>query len=373
MPGRESMTGRRAAGSRRAQSHGPRAVLAGVVAAGVVLLVAGCTSTALPTESLSTAMSTEPLEVAADSAGAAAEVAPQMGGSAPATGGDAAQTAAAAQPPTISAVPPTGRQVILTATVAVTLTVPPVAVTDDSAKDAQGNTDARREAVAQASGAVRGAATAAGGYVSGADGGGSTMTITLRVPAEQYDAVVDRVAALGVLNSRSENSQDVTAEIVDVNSRVESMTASVARVRALLAQATGIGDVIAIESELASREADLESLQRQQASLAGLVALSTVTVTLTAVTDGPTALPADSPSGFVTGLTSGWNALLGSLAVIGTVVGALLPFLPVVATLVVAGWWMVRRARRRSREQAMPAEAAADEVRPPESVGASTA
>jgi hypothetical protein len=195
----------------------------------------------------------------------------------------------------------------------------------------------------------------------------------LRLPAEQYDAVVDRVAALGVLNSRSENSQDVTAEIVDVNSRVESMTASVARVRALLAQATGIGDVIAIESELASREADLESLQRQQASLAGLVALSTVTVTLTAVTDGPTALPADSPSGFVTGLTSGWNALLGSLAVIGTVVGALLPFLPVVATLVVAGWWMVRRARRRSREQAMPAEAAADEVRPPESVGASTA
>ena len=368
MPGRECTTGRRSAGSRRARSHGPRAALAGVIAVGVLLLVAACTST-----TTSTALSTEPLDAAADSAGAAAEVAPQMGGSAPATGGDAAQTAAAAQPPTISAVPPTGRQVILTATVAVTLTVPPVAVTDDTAKDAQGNTDARREAVAQASGAVRGAATAAGGYVSGADGGGSMMTITLRVPAEQYDAVVDRVAALGVLNSRSENSQDVTAEIVDVNSRVESMTASVARVRALLAQATGIGDVIAIESELASREADLESLQRQQASLAGLVALSTVTVTLTAVTDGPTALPADSPSGFVTGLTSGWNALLGSLAVIGTVVGALLPFLPVVATLVVAGWWMVRRARRRSREQAMPAEAAADEVRPPESVGASTA
>ena len=34
---------------------------------------------------------------------------------------------------------------------------------------------------------------------------------------------------------------------------------------------------------------------------------------------------------------------------------------------------VLRRARRRSREQAMPAEAAADEVRPPESVGASTA
>lgn len=349
-------------------------MLAGVVAAGMVLLVAGCTSEALSTEALSTeALSTEALSTEPLSTGMATERLDVAAGSAAATAEAAPQTGAAAPAPTISAVPPTGREVILTATLAVTLTVPPVAVTDDPAKDAQGNSDARREAVAQTAGAVRGAATAAGGYVSGADGGGSTMTITVRVPAEQYTAVVDKVAALGVLGSRSETSQDVTAEIVDVNSRVQSMTASVARVRALLAQATGIGDVIAIESELASREADLESLQRQQASLAGLVALSAVTVTLTAVTDSPTAVPADSPSGFVAGLTSGWNALLGLLAGIGTVLGAVLPFLPVVAALVVAGWWMLRRARRRSREQAMPAAAAADEVRSPASVGASTA
>ena len=353
MPGRESMIGRRLAVSRRERSPGPRAALAGMMAAGVVLLVAGCTSTETPPAAMSPAamspaVSTGSPEKAADAAGA-----PTV--------------------PAASVMPTDARQVVLTATLAVTLTVPPVAVTDDAAKDAQGNADARREAVAQASGAVRGAATAAGGYVSGADGSGSTMTIVLRVPAEQYTSVVDKVAALGLLASRSETSQDVTAEIVDVNSRVQSMTASVARVRALLAQATGIGDVIAIESELATREADLESLQRQQASLAGLVALSTVNVTLTAVTDSPTAVPADSPSGFVAGLTSGWNALLGLLAVIGTVLGTVLPFLPVVAALVVAGWWALRRAGLRSRERAMPAAAAADEVSTPESVGASTA
>ena len=358
MPGRESMFGRRLAVSRRERSPGPRAALAGMMAAGVVLLVAGCTSTgtspeAMSPAAMSPAVSTGSPEKATDSAGA-----PTV--------------------PAASLMPTDARQVVLTATLAVTLTVPSVAVTDDAvtddaAKDAQGNADARREAVAQASGAVRGAATAAGGYVSGADGSGSTMTIVLRVPAEQYTAVVDKVAALGLLASRSETSQDVTAEIVDVNSRVQSMTASVARVRALLAQATGIGDVIAIESELATREADLESLQRQQASLAGLVALSTLTVTLTAVTDSPTAVPADSPSGFVAGLTSGWNALLGLLAVIGTVLGTVLPFLPAVAALVVAGWWALRRAGRRLRERAMPAAAAADEDSTPESVGASTA
>ena len=368
MPGREPLFGRRLAVSRRERSPGPRAALAGMMAAGVVLLVAGCTSTVASPA----AMSSEAMSPGAMSPGA---MSPEAMSPAASTGSPekAADSAGAPTVPAASVMPTDARQVVLTATLALTLTVPPVAVTDDAAKDAQGNADARREAVAQASGAVRGAATAAGGYVSGADGSGSTMTIVLRVPAEQYTSVVDKVAALGLLASRSETSQDVTAEIVDVNSRVQSMTASVARVRSLLAQATGIGDVIAIESELATREADLESLQRQQASLAGLVALSTLTVTLTAVTDSPTAVPADSPSGFVAGLTSGWNALLGLLAVIGTVLGTVLPFLPAVAALVVAGWWALRRAGRRLRERAMPAAAAADEVSTPESVGASTA
>ncbi|HYN74133.1 MAG TPA: DUF4349 domain-containing protein [Nakamurella sp.] len=366
MNARESLAGRRLTGGRRARLSGARAVLAGVVgvaAAGMLLLGAGCTSTATSAPA-SADLAAEPARAAATPTAPGDARAGSVGSS----GGGAGQAAQ-----TLSAVPTDGRQVILTAALAVRLTVPPVAVTDDAAHDAQGNADERREAVAQASGAVRGAATAAGGYVSGADGDGSTMTISVRVPAEQYDAVVDKIAALGVLSGRSETSKDVTAEIVDVNSRVESMTASVARVRALLAQATGIGDVIAIESELATREADLESLQQQQASLAGLVALSMVTVTLTAVTDSPAAVPADAPSGFVAGLTSGWNALLGFLAWIGTVLGALLPFLPVVAALVAAGWWVVRRVRRRARQQVVPAPAAADDVRSPETVGASTA
>ena len=93
--------------------------------------------------------------------------------------------------------------------------------------------------------------------------------ITMRVPVERYAAVINKILALGELTSRTESSQDVTADVVDVNSRVKTMTASVARIRTLLSKATRIGDVIAIESELAVREADLESLEQQQASLGG--------------------------------------------------------------------------------------------------------
>jgi polyhydroxyalkanoate synthesis regulator phasin len=248
-----------------------------------------------------------------------------------------------------------GSKVIKTANLSVKLTVEPVPETDDAAADREANAAARAAAISQAGITVRGIATTAGGFQSSADGGGSTMAITVRVPAEQYDGVIDKLVALGELTNRTETSQDVTAEIVDVNSRVESMTASVARVRALLAEATDIADVIAIESELAVREANLESLQQQQSALAGQVALSTVSVTLTAVTqDAAPTEPVAQESGFLAGLQSGWAALLGFLSWIGGALGAVLPFLPLVAAAFLLVWWLIRLRRRSRRNPTEP-------------------
>src|SRR6478736_2307987 len=184
----------------------------------------------------------------------------------------------------LATVPVDGTKVIKTADLTVRLEVQPVPATDDAAADRDANARARSDAVAASAASVRGIAGTAGGFVASADGGGSQMSITLRVPAEQYDAVLDKITGLGQVTDRTESSQDVTAQIVDVNSRVASMTASVTRVRALLDQATSVADIISIESELATREADLEALQQQQAYLQGQVAMSTVTVGLTAVT-----------------------------------------------------------------------------------------
>ncbi len=250
----------------------------------------------------------------------------------------------------LATVPVDGSKVIKTADLSVKLEVQPVAATDDAAADREANARARADAVAATSASVRGIASTAGGFVASSDGGGSQMSITLRVQADQYDAVLDKITGLGQVTSRTESSQDVTAQIVDVNSRVASMTASVARVRTLLDQATSIADVISIESELATREADLEALQQQQASLQGQVAMSTVTVGLSAVTlPAPGAVEPEPDSGFVAGVKAGWAALLGFLSWLGAAVGALLPFLPFVAVAVVALWWAVRRLRRRGR------------------------
>ena len=107
-----------------------------------------------------------------------------------------------------------------------------------------------------------------------------------------------------------------------------------ARVRALLAQATSIGDVVAIESELARREADLDSLTNRLAALRDQVAMSTLSVELRTPS---TAVRRRRPraAGFSDGLDAGWRGLV-ALGTAVAAVGFLLPFLPVLAVL--SGW-----------------------------------
>ena len=291
-------------------------------------------------------------DYAGTAAAAATQAAPERAAAPEAqigAGGTAAADSAAGKAgQQLATLPVDGTQVIKTADLAVRLEVEPVAATDDAAADREANAKVRADAVAASAGSIRGIAATAGGFVAGADGGGSQMSITLRVPADQYDAVLDKIAGLGQVTARTESSQDVTAQIVDVNSRVASMTASVARVRALLERATSIADIISIESELATREADLEALQQQQAYLQGQVAMSTVTVTLSAVTLPAAGVVDPEPdSGFVAGIKAGWDNLLQFLSWLGVLVGALLPWLPLVVVVVVVVWWAVRRLRRR--------------------------
>ena len=370
------------------KAWGNIAVLAAIAAAGAIT-VASCTSSGSESSSLPNpqqSVATERVGAAANSAGSAGDASvpgrelaalPPTQESAPNSQGEGGATESPSSAG-LTAVPIDGSKVIRTADLSIRLRVDPVPSTDSAAADRDANAAARSAALAQAAGSVRSIATGAGGFQASADGGGSQIAVSLRVPTDQYDAVLDKLTAVGEVTARSESSQDVTAQSADVNSRVESMTASVARVRALLAQATTIADVISIESELSVREANLESLQQQQAALNGQVAMSTISLSLSAITNDPlTTEPATPDNGFIAGLNAGWAALVGFAGWVGGAVGALLPFLPLLAGAVVLVWWLLRRTRRRRAAASStppaptPAGPAAERVDEPAGVGAS--
>ena len=147
-----------------------------------------------------------------------------------------------------------------------------------------------------------------------------------------------------------------------MRSRVDSAQQEIARLRVLYQHARKISDVITIESELAQREGDLESLQAQQRALAAETTTATVTLTLTS----PPPLvkkvekahkKSHHDNGFLAGLKSGWRAFTGGVTVLATVVGAVLPFaiLLVVLGLLARVLWPRFGARLRPRRTPAPA------------------
>lgn len=203
--------------------------------------------------------------------------------------------------------------------------------------------------VAAAARRVRDVAVVAGGFVSGESsvGGDRPRTeITLRVPVAGAADVLTDVAGLGAEVSRTAESADVEAQLVDLESRTATQRAGVERIRALLTQAEDLQDVLVLETELTRRQGDLEALAAQQVALADRAALATVTVVLNEP-DDPEVAGTVPP--FLTGLTSGWDALAWSTGVLLVVLGAVLPFALVGVLLAVAAAAVARVVRRRPR------------------------
>jgi hypothetical protein len=195
-------------------------------------------------------------------------------------------------------------------------------------------------------------AAGAGGFVSGdkrssGTGADSDATLELRIPAAKFTSVVDELAGLGSPEQRSINTEDVTEQVIDLDARIATQQARVNSGRTLLARAKDLEDLVMLEREVATREADLASLTAKKRRLADLTALSTITVVLL----GPQAKAAgkdDDPAGFIGGLKGGWKALVASLAVLLTILGALLPWLIALGVPAAAAFWLVRRFGRRS-------------------------
>ncbi|OZV83267.1 hypothetical protein CA850_07265 [Micromonospora echinospora] len=197
--------------------------------------------------------------------------------------------------------------------------------------------------------------TAAGGFVGGDERRGvdedARAQLELRVPAARFTGVVDGIAKLGEQQWREIRTEDVTEQTVDLDARITTQRARVESARRLLARASSISDLVQLENELGRREADLASLEAKKRRLADLTALSTINVSL--VTENTRTSDTDE-TGFLAGLASGWRTFLDSVTVLVTVLGALLPWLVVLAVPVVLVWRLARRRRQRRGAQVVP-------------------
>lgn len=222
-----------------------------------------------------------------------------------------------------------------------------------------GEVDLRVDDVRDGVEGVRDAADAAGGFVSheSATVDSGHAGVTVRVPTDRFDDVRDAVAELGEVTEQSVRAEDVTAEMVDIESRATSLRRSVERLQEMLGGTGDVAQLATVEGELARREAELEAMLGQQRVMEDQVALATLTVSL--YEDEPAPEPDDDAAGFGDGLHQGWVSFIDVGRGFLAAVGFSLPWLALGLVVGLPAWVVVRR-RSRPGAPATPAPTAAD-------------
>src|SRR5215469_6531888 len=308
------------------------ATWAGVLAAGVCLLAAGCSAGSQPTASAGGSGSSS-AQHAVVGAPAAPE-APLPNGAA--HGKSALGSRARNGPLRLSALGPLSPSIIYTA--GLTVQAPNV------------------ETAASRATSI---AESAGGYVSAEHtllsrnrSIRAKVDLQVKIPVGAYPATLVALGDLGTKQSQTQRAQDVTQTVADVTSRVTSAKATIVQLRKLLARAGTVNGLLTVQNQISQEEASLEALQSQQRALASETTYATVFMVIL----GPAPVHqhhhhhGKAASGFLGGLTAGWHALGKVTVRVLTVTGAVLPFVVILALVAAAAYAAWRRmARRRTR------------------------
>jgi hypothetical protein len=179
-----------------------------------------------------------------------------------------------------------------------------------------------------------------------------TANLTVKIPAEFFDGFMAFLQAGFKKEQIGTNSDDVTEEYVDVESRLSNFRLEEKRLLELLANRTGkLSDILEVERELARVREEIERMTGRIRFLDNRVGLSTIAITLIQSKEIESVQPswtgqfiAGAKQTFLDGLMLLGGALRGLfLLAIGG-----LPFY-VIGGIVI---WVVVRIRRRRRLEA---------------------
>ena len=198
--------------------------------------------------------------------------------------------------------------------------------------------DARDEAVA--------IAEAAGGFVLDSRVEGRSGTFTLRIPAARFDSVMSRLGRLGEVELEEQNGEDVTAEYIDLEARLDILTARRDVIQELMEEATTLNQTLQLQSKFDEVQLQLERMAGQLRFLDDQIAEATIQLQIIERTAPEAQIDdVDNPS-LLTAWERGIQGFLNVIAVAIVGLGYLLPL------LVVAGVWFGIRELMKRRTRA---------------------
>jgi hypothetical protein len=184
-------------------------------------------------------------------------------------------------------------------------------------------------------------AEAQGGFIADSRSRERSGSLTLRVPAENFDETLRALRELGTVEVESVHGKDVTADYVDLHARLRIARARRDVLLGLQAEASTIEQTIRVQNALDATQFEIETLQGQLRLLDDRTSLATIDFDLReqGVEPGSEVETPSIPNAFE-------RAAAGFVGVIAAIVIGLGYLLPLIV-LGLVGWFVVTRVQRR--------------------------
>lgn len=178
--------------------------------------------------------------------------------------------------------------------------------------------------------------------------------LTVRVPARELDAALERFKALAIeVERESISGEDVTEEYTDLEARLRNLEAAEKQLLKIMEQAEETEDVLAVYRELVNIRGQIEQTKGRMQYLERMSAMATIDLDLIPdVLAKPLVAAGWRPAGT---LAAALRALIRTLQIIADLaiwfVAYVLPILILVAIPLAVLWFVWRRWRARRRAQ----------------------
>jgi hypothetical protein len=204
------------------------------------------------------------------------------------------------------------------------------------------------EAIEPAVAAVQKLARDAGAYITNTsmqsfEKRARVATLTLRVPAANFDRVLSGLEPLGDVEQVNITSEDVGEEYMDAGVRLQNSRRLETRLLELLETRTGrLEDVLAVERELARIREEIERMEGRMRYLRNRADVSTLNIELHE--PQPLLTNYEGDNVIAGALRQSWRNFVGFIAGAIAALGVIIPLAAVIAVAA----WLWRRRRRRS-------------------------
>lgn len=176
------------------------------------------------------------------------------------------------------------------------------------------------------------------------------VTVEMRVPAAEFDAVISGIRGVGGrVRGEKISGRDVTEEFIDLEARLRAQRALEGQVLEIMKRAQRIADALEVNAQLAQVRSEIERVEGRRRFLDNQSSLSTIKVTL----QPPAPLVAAETSGFAASVRRSFGDGVDAAAVVVLalvrIVVTLIPIAVLICLPAVLLWRFARRNRWRAR------------------------